>query len=238
MIRNKAVAAVQEVYPAGDAIWQDDPASIHRTQAALDACSAFAERIPHNVQAAKLSDVWPIEQVFMAGLSPWLFLTMFLESRFGEYWSTEWREPSPGLKPSLGQQLWLPGERWTRTSPCWGAWWRASQPGSWPSWREGGVKLPTGTTSPRKSPINRPRMLSKAKFTWNSLMNLNVLLKFLKWNGWWSDYCAENCWWIYSTRIECPSNLEFSSLLLREFQLLPSWNSRVFCSETHSRMFT
>ena len=70
MIRNKAVAAVQEVYPAGDAIWQDDPASIHRTQAALDACSAFAERIPHNVQAAKLSDVWPIEQVFMAGLSP------------------------------------------------------------------------------------------------------------------------------------------------------------------------
>ena len=57
--------AVAAVYPAGDAIWQDDPASIHRTRNALHACSAFAERIPHDVQAAKCSDIWPIEQVFV-----------------------------------------------------------------------------------------------------------------------------------------------------------------------------
>ena len=63
MIRNKAVPAVAAVYPGGDAVWQDDPASIHRTRAALDACSSFAERIPHESQAAKCSDIWPIEQV-------------------------------------------------------------------------------------------------------------------------------------------------------------------------------
>ena len=64
MVTTKAVPAVAAVYPLGDAIWQDDPASIHRTQNALAACTAFAERIPHNVQAAKCSDIWPIEQVF------------------------------------------------------------------------------------------------------------------------------------------------------------------------------
>ena len=63
MIRHKAVPAVQTVFPDGNAIWQDDPASIHRTQNALDAGKAFAERIPHDKQAAKCSDCWPIEQV-------------------------------------------------------------------------------------------------------------------------------------------------------------------------------
>ena len=63
MIRNKAVPAVNTVFPDGDAVWQDDPASIHRTKDALEACRAFAERIPHDKQAAKCSDTWPIEQV-------------------------------------------------------------------------------------------------------------------------------------------------------------------------------
>lgn len=63
MIRNKAVPAVNTVFPDGNAVWQDDPASIHRTKDALEACKAFAERIPHDKQAAKCSDTWPIEQV-------------------------------------------------------------------------------------------------------------------------------------------------------------------------------
>lgn len=63
MITNKVVAAVNAVYPDGDAIWQDDPASIHRTRDALAACSVFNERIPPETQAAKCSDLWPIEQV-------------------------------------------------------------------------------------------------------------------------------------------------------------------------------
>ena len=46
------------------AVWQDDPARIHRTQEALEACSAFKFRIPHEHQAPKMADVWPIENVW------------------------------------------------------------------------------------------------------------------------------------------------------------------------------
>ena len=63
MVRTKAVPAVRAVFPDGDEIWQDDPASIHRTREAIDACTAFNDRIPHENQAAKCSDIWPIEQV-------------------------------------------------------------------------------------------------------------------------------------------------------------------------------
>ena len=65
MITNKVVDAVRAVFPDGGEIWQDDPASIHRTQDAINACSVFAERIPPEVQAAKCSDIWPIEQVLL-----------------------------------------------------------------------------------------------------------------------------------------------------------------------------
>ena len=63
MVRTKAVPAVRAVFPDGDEVWQDDPASIHRTREAIDACTAFNDRIPHENQAAKCSDIWPIEQV-------------------------------------------------------------------------------------------------------------------------------------------------------------------------------
>ena len=46
------------------AVWQDDPARIHRTAEALEACSAFKFRIPHDIQAPKMADVWPIENVW------------------------------------------------------------------------------------------------------------------------------------------------------------------------------
>lgn len=63
MITNKVVDAVRAQFPNRDEVWQDDPASIHRTREALAACSVFGERIPAEVQAAKCSDIWPIEQV-------------------------------------------------------------------------------------------------------------------------------------------------------------------------------
>ena len=56
---------MREVYPIGDALWQDDPARIHRSQVALSAVSLnFSQRVPHIQQAAKMSDVWPIENVW------------------------------------------------------------------------------------------------------------------------------------------------------------------------------
>ena len=75
MIRTKAVPAVQAVFPDGNAVWQDDPASIHRTRDALDACSVFNERIPHDKQAAKCSDIWPIEQVHTCMIVTLMFKT-------------------------------------------------------------------------------------------------------------------------------------------------------------------
>ena len=35
LLENKIAPAVREVYPRGDALWQDDPARINRSQVAL-----------------------------------------------------------------------------------------------------------------------------------------------------------------------------------------------------------
>ncbi len=51
--------AVQKLY-GNHADWQDDPARIHRTAEALQACKAFSACIPHDVQAPKMTDVWPL----------------------------------------------------------------------------------------------------------------------------------------------------------------------------------
>ena len=63
MVTSKAVPAVRELY-GNRAIWQDDPARIHRTAEAVQACSVFSSRIPHELQAPKMADVWPIENVW------------------------------------------------------------------------------------------------------------------------------------------------------------------------------
>ena len=62
MVTKHAVAAVQKLY-GNHAVWQDDPARIHCTAEALQACKAFSARIPHDVQAPKMANVWPIENV-------------------------------------------------------------------------------------------------------------------------------------------------------------------------------
>ena len=46
------------------AVWQDVPATIHRTPVALEACGAFKTRIPHDIQAPKMAAIWPIENVW------------------------------------------------------------------------------------------------------------------------------------------------------------------------------
>ena len=63
MVRTIAVPAVKKMY-GNRAVWQDDPATIHRTPEALEACSAFGTRIPHEHQAPKMADIWPIENVW------------------------------------------------------------------------------------------------------------------------------------------------------------------------------
>ena len=65
LVRNYAAPAVQELYPEGNAYWQDDPATIHRCEAALTAVSeSFDLRLDFTKQCPKFSDVWPIENVW------------------------------------------------------------------------------------------------------------------------------------------------------------------------------
>ena len=65
MIKEKVGPAVLEVYPEGNAIFQDDAASIHRTDAALQTVSdTFHFRLEHSSQAPKTADIWPIENVW------------------------------------------------------------------------------------------------------------------------------------------------------------------------------
>ena len=57
--------AAKVLYPRGDGVWQDDPATIHRCPAAIDAVAeSFKFRVPHDKQAPKMADVWPIENVW------------------------------------------------------------------------------------------------------------------------------------------------------------------------------
>ena len=100
MVRTKCVDAVNAVYPDGDGIWQDDPATIHRTKDALAACSAFPQRIPHEKQAAKCSDIWPIEQVRTLFLRSLHISCNYSFSRSGESSNTKLRDLNQRLRLS------------------------------------------------------------------------------------------------------------------------------------------
>ena len=57
--------AAKVLFPRGDGVWQDDPATIHRCADAISAVQeSFNFRIPHDKQSAKMADVWPIENVW------------------------------------------------------------------------------------------------------------------------------------------------------------------------------
>ena len=64
LVRDYIGPAVNELYPDGSAVWQDDPATIYRCQVALSAVEVFAQRLDHKKQYPKFSDVWPIENVW------------------------------------------------------------------------------------------------------------------------------------------------------------------------------
>ena len=54
-----------EVYPGDNVIWQDDSARICRCKAAITACSeVFKKCVPHEIQGAKMTYVWPIGNVW------------------------------------------------------------------------------------------------------------------------------------------------------------------------------
>ena len=58
-----AVPAATKLY-GQRAVWQDEPATIHCTEAALEACSAFTSRIPHEEQAEEMADIWHVENIW------------------------------------------------------------------------------------------------------------------------------------------------------------------------------
>ena len=52
---------MEELYPEGDGIWQDDGAKIHRCQQALQGVFySFNGRIDHEAQAPKMADIRPV----------------------------------------------------------------------------------------------------------------------------------------------------------------------------------
>ena len=181
MVTNKAVPAVRAVYPDGDAIWQDDPASIHRTQAALDACLAFEERIPHNQQAAKCSDIWPIEQV-SAWFWSFLLALIFFLSRSGEFSNIKSRGLTPKPNQSSGLQSWLLGRRWMPTRTCSNAWWSPSPPVWWPASTAGASRSATATTNPRRLPTSKAEVaFFRGKFTLiaNFMTNWRIMMLWI-----------------------------------------------------------
>ena len=70
MIRHLAAPAVREVYPEGDAIFQDDNATIHRAQISMNAVKdSFSERLDPALQASKMADIYLIENVWLVKIS-------------------------------------------------------------------------------------------------------------------------------------------------------------------------
>ena len=61
MVTSHVVSKVRQLY-GNRAVWQDNPAWIHRRAKALEACAAFTSGIPYDIQALKMADVWPIKK--------------------------------------------------------------------------------------------------------------------------------------------------------------------------------
>jgi hypothetical protein len=65
LVKEEAKAAVDHLYPEKDSIWQDDGASIHRCEEALEAVQeSFHERVCPIMQAPKCADLWPVENLW------------------------------------------------------------------------------------------------------------------------------------------------------------------------------
>ena len=65
LLRNVAIPAIEPLFPNDDYIFQDDTSRIHRTPAVIKFVEEnIPERIDVNDQAAKMDDVWPIENLW------------------------------------------------------------------------------------------------------------------------------------------------------------------------------
>ena len=65
MIKEQVGPAILEVYPDGQAIFQDDGATIHRARISMNAVhETFKHRVDPADQASKMADIWPIENVW------------------------------------------------------------------------------------------------------------------------------------------------------------------------------
>ena len=65
LVREKAAPAILNLYPGRDGIYQDDGARIHRCPEALAAVEeSFSQRINQDLQAPKMADFWPIENIW------------------------------------------------------------------------------------------------------------------------------------------------------------------------------
>ena len=65
LVREKAAPAILNLYPGGDGIYQDDGARIHRCPEALAAVEeSFSQRNNQDLQAPKMADFWPIENIW------------------------------------------------------------------------------------------------------------------------------------------------------------------------------
>lgn len=65
LLERIAKPSIDHIYPEGNAIYQDDGASIHRTPGSLNKVNElFNRRVDVKYQAAKCDDLWPIENVW------------------------------------------------------------------------------------------------------------------------------------------------------------------------------
>ena len=65
LVREKVAPAVLNLHPGGEGIYQDDGARIHRCPEALAAVEeSFSQRINQDLQAPKMADFWPIENIW------------------------------------------------------------------------------------------------------------------------------------------------------------------------------
>lgn len=65
LIDDKISGAVKKLYPRGHTEWQDDCATIHRTDVGLTAVfNNFSHRIPYELQSPKMAYVWPIVNIW------------------------------------------------------------------------------------------------------------------------------------------------------------------------------
>ena len=88
----KGAPSVNHLYTEGNAIFQDDRASIYRCSVALTAVKeSFKNWIDPTIQTPKMADFWPIKKV-------WAVWNKYLRRTLRMYKSFDWRLPKFGMR--------------------------------------------------------------------------------------------------------------------------------------------